>query len=511
MNKKLKFFIVGILGGFAYPPFNLYFPVFSVVCLSLFLSYMLYLIDVSKSAKTAFWRMFWLTEISYLISFSWIMKPFFFLPENLIIILLVAPIGLFLLTALLTLFIEFSGIITFKVSEGKRYFTFALSLTFFEWVRSWIFTGLPWNQFSLVWSGIPVFMQTLSLVGSFGLTFLTIFVLSFPYLIYKKSWKSKTGFFVIIIFVFMLIFGLVRINKYQESKYSDFKVRLIDPQVPQYLINNKNMVDKYINLAHRDGWKDVDLFVFSETSSPFDLTNNGYYEMLYSNINNEKSSLIVGFNRYDNFDEFGQNYDVYNSLAILDKNGIKHVYDKHHLVPFGEYIPFKKLLPFKKFTEGTKDFSEGSEKKSINYFSLKLLPLICYEIIFSELSVPEDVDVIVNISNDAWFGDLGKSQHLEIAKFRAVEEGVPIIRVANFGYKDLGPSVISALGYIENGKIVVGKDDMTGIVKDFVLPLRIERTLFSKTGNLLFLIFCFCGFFFVFNFYQLFDFTKKNK
>ena len=132
MNKKLKFFIVGILGGFAYPPFNLYFPVFSVVCLSLFLSYMLYLIDVSKSAKTAFWRMFWLTEISYLISFSWIMKPFFFLPENLIIILLVAPIGLFLLTALLTLFIEFSGIITFKASEGKRYFTFALSLTFFE-------------------------------------------------------------------------------------------------------------------------------------------------------------------------------------------------------------------------------------------------------------------------------------------------------------------------------------------------------------------------------------------
>ena len=510
-NNKWIFFIVGLLGGFVYPPFDVYYPILSVIFLSIYLSYMLVQIDTSRSARQAFNRMFWLSEISYIISFNWLMKPFFFIPENIILLLLLAPLSLFIFSAFLGLFVEFSALIAYKVSENKRYFAFALSIAFFEWVRSWIFTGFPWNQFSLVWSNIPSVLQSLSLIGPFGLTFITIYVLGFPYLLfYKKQFKNIYGISIIIISILTLLFGWWRISTYKNLESTDLKVRLIDARIPQPYMSSKKNIEKYQKLARRDGWKDIDLFVLSESSSPYDLTQNGYYETVYANINNDKSSLIVGFNRYDNFNEITDDYDIYNTMALVNKTGINYVYDKEHLVPFGEYIPLKKYLPFKKFTEGLKDFSRGQKRDTVTIAHIKLLPLICYEIIFSGLNIPQEIDAIVNISNDAWFGEFGKAQHLEIAKFRAVEEGLPVIRVPNYSAGNIGGSVISVIGNSIDGKIVDGKDGFNGIVKDFIIPVRIERTLFSKTGNIPFIIFCIFGFIAIINFKKLFDFTKKK-
>lgn len=473
---------------------------------------MLIQIDTAQSGKQAFKRIFWLSEISYIISFNWLMKPFFFIPENTTLLLLLAPLTLFVFSAFLGLFIEFSALITYKVKKDLQYFTFALSIAFFEWVRSWIFTGFPWNQFSLVWSDIPVILQLLSLIGPFGLTFLTVYILSFPYLLfYKKSFKNIYGISIISLTILILIFGWWRIYTYKNLGFTDLKVRLIDARIPQPYMSSKKNVEKYQKLSHRKGWKDIDLFVLSESSSPYDLSNNGYYETIYANINNDKSSLIVGFNRYDNFNEVTDDFDIYNTMALVNKNGINYVYDKHHLVPFGEYIPLKKYLPFEKFTEGLKDFSRGTKRKPISVSHLKLLPLICYEIIFAGLDIPEEVDAIVNISNDAWFGEFGKAQHLEIAKFRAVEEGLPVIRVPNYSVGNIGGSVISVLGNAIDGKIVEGKDGFSGIVKDFIVPVRIERPLYSKTRNIPFIIFCIFGFLAILNFKKVFDFTKKKQ
>ncbi len=515
MNNKFLFFIIGILGGFAFPPFNVWFPLFSVVSLSIFLSYMLYLIDISRSVKQAFWRMFWLTEISYFISFSWILKPFSFLPYTHLTSSIFAHVGLFLFTVFLTLFIEFSAVLTYKVDKKYRYFIFALSIAFFEWVRGWIFTGFPWNQIALVWSEVPIVMQMVSLVGPYALTFLTVFVLSLPYLIFYKKvgWKNINVICVFFIILFSLVFGGLRFEKYSYNKYHDFKIRLIDANIPQYLVNSKLSVKKYLDLVKLDGWENIDLFVLPESSSPFDLTNNGYYQTVYSNMNNAKSSLIVGFNRYDNFDENYDKYDVYNSLAVIDRNGIQYIYDKKHLVPFGEYIPFKKIIPLKKFTDGIVDFNSGKHHNAFSLKNIKFLPFICYEIIFSGLMIQEDVDAIVNISNDAWFGEIGKYQHLEISKLRALEEGLPVVRVSNDGVSGGNSvSVISPLGILEDriqyDKVV--KFDDGSIVSDFVLPRRIERTFYSKTGNILFLIFCFISFFSLFLLSKKINLTEKK-
>ena len=515
MNSKIIFFIIGVLGGLAFPPFNVWVPLISVLSLSLYLSYMLYLIETSKTSKQAFWRMFYLTEISYLIAFSWIMKPFYFLPNNKLLISLMASVGVFLFTFFLTLFIEFSGIFTFRVGRKNMYFVFALSIAFFEWIRGWIFTGLPWNQFALVWSDVPLVMQVASLIGPFGLSFLTVFVLSFPYLIFykKASWRNHNLIAVFIIVLSVVLFGWWRLEKYENIGKQDFKVRLVDANIPQEFVDTKYAVERYFNLVKFDGWDDIDLFVLPETSSPFDLTNNGYYQTLYAGMNNDKSSLVVGFNRYDNFNPELDTYDIYNSFAVMDRGGIKYVYDKRHLVPFGEYIPFKKILPFQKFTAGMVDFSEGDVWSVFNLKSLNFLPLICYEVIFSGLRVEEEVDAIVNISNDAWFGEIGKYQHLEIAKFRAVEEGVPVIRVSNDGaFSGDSVAVISPLGILEDGVEVksLKKFDDGSVVKDFVLPERIGRTFYSKTGNWGFLIFCFVSFIWLFFISKHLDFTRKK-
>ncbi len=511
-NNKWVFFAVGLLGGFVYPPFDVYYPWLSVLCLSIYLTYMLIQINTSTSGKQAFKRVFWLSEISYIISFNWLMKPFFFIPESVVLLLLLAPLSLFVFSAFLGLFVEFSGLITYKVRNNKKYFVFALSLAFFEWIRSWIFTGFPWNQFSLVWSNIPVVLQSLSVIGPFGLTFLTVYILSFPYLLfYKRNFKSAYGISIIVISIIVILFGWWRIYTYKNIGFTDLKVRLIDARVPQPYMSSKKNVEKYQKLAHRKNWKDIDLFVLSESSSPYDLSNNGYYEKMYANINNDKSSLIVGFNRYDNFNEMTDYYDVYNTMALVNKNGINYIYDKEHLVPFGEYIPLKKYIPFKKFTEGLQDFTKGKNKNNtFNVSHLRFLPLICYEIIFTGMAVPEEIDAIVNISNDAWFGEFGKAQHLEIAKFRAVEEGLPVIRVPNYSAGNVGGSVISVLGNMIDGKIIEENDGIAGIVKDFIIPIRIERTLYSKTGNIPFLIFCIIGFLTCINPKKLFDFTKKK-
>lgn len=512
MNKIFGCFIyifVGILSGFVYPPFNSA-PVKAVPILSLFLVVVLYGIDKATSKKQAFFFPFGLTLLSYLVAFSWITNPFNFVGEGMEYIQNFAWIALVLFAGVLALFMGVVGLITYMADGEKRYFTFAIAVAFCEWVRGWIFTGLPWNPVSIVFSEVPVVIQILSLVGTYGLTFITVFVLTFPYLLMKKQYKSKNMIALLIIVLFVLGFGVLRLYKYREIPTSDIVVRVVDAKVPQDLKYDRNNIYQYISLARRKGWENVDLFVLPETSSGFDLTNNAYYEKVFANINNDKSSLILGFNRYDNIDEEKRDFDIYNSLALLDKNGVKYVYDKNHLVPFGEYIPLKFLVPFKKFTAGVKDFSKGNNREVIVIDGINFLPLICYEVIFSGLRVDDDIEAIVNISNDAWFGDIGKYQHSQLAKYRAIEEGVSVIRVANTGVS----SIISPVGEVLSGNRVdySGEDNLEeAFVSDIMLPKRIERPIFSIIGNWGFILLSIIAFCIVFIGSKPFDFTKKNK
>ncbi len=338
---------------------------------------------------------------------------------------------------------------------------------------------------------MPAVLQSVSVVGSYGLSFLSLVLGGVWFYFYKKDFyilKWCMGIFSVLV-----IFGMLRILCIQRDmneidRDGIYRVRVVDAMLEQDLIGGDAM-EIYHRLPLMMDRRDVDLFVLPESAVQYDITRDGYYEKIFSYINNEKSGVVVGFNRYDNFDFDNGTYDIYNSAALLERDGIVEVYDKRHLVPFGEYMPLRFLIPFKKFTEGVKDFSRGNEVKVFEVNGVVWFPLICYEMIFSGLKIPNEVRGIVNISNDGWFSEFGKAQHLEIVKMRAVEYGLPVVRAVNESFnKGEGTQVISAVGMNLN-PVDIYISGNGGVVKDYILPQKINKTVFRRFGNSIFVFF----------------------
>jgi apolipoprotein N-acyltransferase len=159
-------------------------------------------------------------------------------------------------------------------------------------------------------------------------------------------------------------------------------------------------------------------------------------------------------------------------------------YEKIHLVPFGEYIPLKKLLPIQKLSKSIMDldYSPGEINRTFLLGNLKAIPLICYEIIFSEevRSRNHLADLIINITNDAWYGNSsGPYQHFRIAQMRAVENGIPVLRVANNGIS----AIIDPLGRI----IMQTKLDEETYIDGYIPNKLTKSTIFASSPQLIFL------------------------
>ena len=180
--------------------------------------------------------------------------------------------------------------------------------------------------------------------------------------------------------------------------------------------------------------------------------------------------------------------NYFNSAFLINsKSKIENIYHKNILVPFGEFIPLRNLLPRFDFFENKIDFSNGYKINAIaidNFY--KFVPLICYEIIFSDLifkSLDQEISIIINITNDAWFGNsIGPIQHFQFAKIRAVEFGIPVVRVANTGYSGL----ISPYGQVVK-KLNLNNEGTLS----FKLINKTDETIFRKYGDFIFVIIMF--------------------
>ncbi len=166
-------------------------------------------------------------------------------------------------------------------------------------------------------------------------------------------------------------------------------------------------------------------------------------------------TLITGYPRFE-FDK-GRNL-LFNSVGTMQGGqGLRHQYDKRHLVPFGEYLPLAELLGaigLKKLTAGREGYSPGSGPLTFDVPGLEAIrPLICYEVIFPDEVTDGEIHqsgVLLNLTNDAWFGDsIGPHQHLAIARMRAIEQQVPLIRVANTGISGVFDPVGRLLSRLE--------------------------------------------------------------
>ena len=294
------------------------------------------------------------------------------------------------------------------------------------------------------------------------------------------------------IFVGNYFYGSYKLNTNVYDLDKDISIKVISPNFSLEDYNTKNEIvklERLIKISDPQKEKKT-LFIWPEgIFYESYLEDIKKYKKLFSDSFSENHLIILGVNHFkDSLNSKNKKY--FNSLAVLNNNlEITSFYNKINLVPFGEFLPFEKFLlkfDLKKITRGYNSFSGGDKRNIINLgnqFNQKLiLPLICYEIIYSGRvkNKTQYPDLVINISEDAWFGkSIGPYQHFAKAVFRAVEEGVFIARSANQGISAfINPSgrVIKSLNIGESGSIEL----------DF--PYFYKPTLFSIYKNKIFLL-----------------------
>lgn len=354
-----------------------------------------------------------------------------------------------------------------------------------EYLRSFLFTGFPWNLFGHSIGFNDYSMQIGSIFG-FHLSgfFIILFALS-PILFLKRDniLLGTTFFAILPIFMF---YGYLRLTS--EINFLDKDFLIIQSRISQdkKLDSNEiiNITEKLIELSKTD--KNVDLIIWPENAIPIFLSENEEIRSIIMQRISGSESLLVGdlVVKSDN--------DVYNSAILIKKSGkISSSYDKVHLVPFGEYLPFNKFLKnfkFLKILTSDKGLSKGISYDPIDTPLGLTRVLICYEVIFPDeiLRSESRPDLIINISNDAWFNDYsGPYQHFSNAKFRSVESGLPVIRSSNKGISAIiGPygREIKKLSLNEEGSIYSR------------LPQKIPETIYVRYKNFIVLALLFLYF-----------------
>ncbi len=332
-----------------------------------------------------------------------------------------------------------------------RVLFFASAWTVVEWVRGWLFTGFAWNPIATVWSedmtpvGLPM-IQVTALIGTYGLTLFTVLAAAAPAILGTPFRERRTWLVALAPSAVLVLFaagGAVRLASAGEATVEGIQLRLVQGNISQADRARPDLwpdqIRDYLRLSQDNLPAASSAVIWGEAAVPplFSLNASEQGRRLLAPAAPENGLLITGADR--GIRDAAGDVQIYNALFALTGEGeIKATYDKTHLVPFGEYMPLRWLIPFKKLTEGVGDFSKGAGVVTLAVPGLPpFAPLICYEAIFSGAVTPwtgPQPRWLLNITNDAWFGmSWGPYQHYAAARLRAVEEGLPLVRVANTG------------------------------------------------------------------------------
>ncbi len=251
---------------------------------------------------------------------------------------------------------------------------------------------------------------------------------------------------------------------------------------------------RYLRLSDRasgpgsNGVRDVTHLIWPESSFPFFLAREPEALAQIANLLKPHTELITGAVRAAPPVAGQREVRAYNSIYVIDPDGsIRGIYDKVHLVPFGEYLPFQRLLEsigLQQLTKVVGGFMSGDRRRAMDVPGApKMLPLICYEAIFPGAAVPagERPGWLVNVTNDGWFGiSSGPYQHFQQARMLAIDEGLPLVRAANTGIS----GVIDPVGRVI-ASLPLGAEG----VLDARLPRAAAPTIYVKFGNYALILF----------------------
>jgi len=401
---------------------------------------------------------------------------------------------------------------------ATRVLALAVALTFVEWLRGHLFTGFPWNAYGYALISPLWFAQGAALIGIWGLTFCAVALYASPAVLAddrahtRRPWlPCGLGAAAI---VALAIYGAVRLQQTPTRFVDGVQVRIMQPNLQQdekfNYSQKQEVMSRYLALSERGsqstGLRDVTLLIWPESAFPFFLVREPDALAQIAKLLPEGTALITGAIRPpDTAPPHGPVTSAYNSIYVIGHGGaILSVYDKVHLVPFGEYLPFQDLLEQLGLMQLTKvrgGFIAGDHRRNQTAPGApNFLPLVCYEIIFPGDAVPRSGETgwfyrhfgrylgwptvtgagerpgwLLNLTNDGWFGaSAGPYQHFQQARVRAIEEGLPLVRAANSGIS----AVIDPLGRIVKS-LPLGS---MGVL-EARLPQPIAPTPYARLGD----------------------------
>jgi apolipoprotein N-acyltransferase len=495
--------ILGATSSLSLPPYN-----YLIINFLTFSAFFIFLFKKSKINKSKKYFFFcgWLFGFGYFLSsLYWISISLTF-DQNFKFLI---PITLILIPSFLGIFY---GLATFCfiISKPKKivssFLVFSLFFGVFEFIRGSILTGFPWNLIAYSFVNHLEILSITSLIGTYGFNLFCISLFVSPAIFILRETKKDIAVcavFLILPFLFYL-YG----SSYKETFNSSdvvnykYKVRAIGSNISLdrfYLnIDPVSVINELIEISQPTK-DDKTIFVWPEGILP-DVSQEELIEFkwLFEDAFSKNHLLFIGINSQKKNKE---KIDYFNSLSIYDHNlEILNFYKKINLVPFGEFLPFENILKklgLSVITNNYQSFSNGDDRKVIEIkrddFSLKILPLICYEIIYSgKIFKNPNFDLMVNISEDGWFGrSIGPKQHFAHSVFRAVESGKYLLRSANNGIA----AIVNPLGIVEQ-KVEYGESGYVDLKK----TKKIQPTLFSKYGNKIFIILILLYIFMIFSF-----------
>jgi apolipoprotein N-acyltransferase len=485
--------LLGALAAAALPPVDLTPLLFLVFPCILWL-------DGGSAGAWASFRLGWVFGFGFFLAgMYWVAAALF---VDLARFWWLVPFALAGLPALLALSVGAAFLLTHIASRGlalsatARIVLFAVTWAAFEWVRGHAFTGLPWNLIGYAWAGgfpaATAVLESVAWIGIYGLSFLTLLAAVLPALLGTPSLVpiTRAARLAPAIAAGLLIlvpsgFGALRLTE-SPTVFTATWLRLVQPSIPQSLkwdpARTAANFRRLLALSAAPAHHPLAAILWPEAAVTFPLDRDGAARRAIAAVAPKGGYVLTGVLRGNPppapLDRF------WNSIEAIDGSGdILAHYDKSHLVPFGEYVPLRGVLPLplKKITAGSIDLSAGRGPRTI---ALKGLPpfaaSICYEAIFPGAIVDERhrPQWLFNATNDAWYGRTsGPYEHFAIARTRAIEEGLPLVRVANNGIS----GVLDPVGR------VVARIDLDDVgYADVALPAAGARTLYSWAGDRLF-------------------------
>ncbi|MDP2123615.1 MAG: apolipoprotein N-acyltransferase [Parvibaculum sp.] len=501
-------FLAGALSTLALSPYN-FLPI-----LFLTLPVLVWLLDgvgepTRSRRRRVMWRAgllgWWFGFGYFFMGLYWVGHAFLVEAERVAFLL---PLAVTLLPAGLALFTGAAAALArlFWFGGYRRIAVFAVSWTAFEWLRGHVLTGFPWNLIGQSFASSDALMQAGAMVGAYGLSFIALLIAAAPATFDSRVDAVRRGpgaELLVAPAIALAGLALVWLGGAARLSAADLatpaatgtSIRIVHPNTP--FADNWDDPNRVLTIVGQllrmsreptpDRPAGIDgntIIVWPENAVPVLLAREPYVLSAIGRILPEGASVIIGSNRGEPAPDGPANHlrVFYNSLYVVDAAGaVAATYDKHHLVPFGEYVPLRHLLGrlgLRQLVQFQGSFDVGPGPVTLALPGVPpFSPLICYEAIFPGGIIAPGVrpQWLVNITNDAWFGaSIGPHQHLSQARFRAVEQGLPLIRSANSG--------ISAL-IDPYGRIVKSLPLDTQGVIDAALPVALQPTLYARLGD----------------------------